>query len=70
MSARNIPDIVTAEVLDVIVNTSHPEYKAREDIGKVYANIMTATGQSSSRAKWFKPLSTTIHTLLVIYNCS
>ena len=66
MSARNIPDIVTAEVLDVSVNTSHPEYKAREDIGKVYANIMTATGQSSSRAKWFKPLSTTIHTFPLI----
>jgi hypothetical protein len=59
-------DIVTAEVLDVIVNTSHPEYKDRDDIGKVYANIMSGTGQSSASAKWFKPLSTTVHTFPLI----
>ena len=66
MGGRDKPSLVTAEVLDVIVNTEHPEYSGREDIGKIRANVMTGTGQSAARAKWFKPLSTTIHTFPLI----
>ena len=62
----NAPKVATAEVLDIILNSAHPKYEDRDSIGKLRANIMTGSGQSPARAKWFKPMFTNISTYPLI----
>ena len=60
------PLVASAEVLDVIINTAHPEYKDKDDIGKIFANIFSTLGNTTAGASWYKPLHTNIHTFPLI----
>ena len=58
--AINAP--IGAEVVDVIVNSSHAEYKDGSDIGKIKAIFLTENSNSIATARWYKPLQTNFHT--------
>ena len=65
-SSTTAINVISGEVLDIIVNSKHPEYNTESDLGKILFNKMGAgaavTGGGKGGAHWIRPLTRYVHT--------